>query len=61
MSFPIGMTNRQTHAGHIERQIDLVAAREAAVTGTQRVRENNMEAVDCMTKAIPELTIVFFR
>ncbi|XP_037794548.1 uncharacterized protein LOC119589944 isoform X2 [Penaeus monodon] len=37
-TFPIGMTNHQTRAGHIGgRQLDLIAARDAAVTGTQRV------------------------
>lgn len=57
-TFPIGMTNHQTRAGHIGgRQLDLIAARDAAVTGTQRVREDNMEAVDRKTKATPELTI----
>ncbi|ROT79955.1 hypothetical protein C7M84_001325 [Penaeus vannamei] len=57
-TFPIGMTNHQTRAGHIGgRQLDLIAARDAAVTGTQRVREDNIEAVDRRTKATPELTL----
>jgi len=56
-TFPIGMTNHHTRDGEIgKRQVDLIAARDAAVTGTQRVREENMEGVDRRTKAIPELT-----
>lgn len=45
------------HAALGGRQLDLIAARDAAVTGTQRVREDNIEAVDRRTKATPELTL----
>ncbi|ROT76340.1 hypothetical protein C7M84_005068 [Penaeus vannamei] len=55
-TFPVGLTNHHTRDGEIgNRQLDLLAARDAAVTGTQRVREENMEGVDKRTKAIPEL------
>ncbi|ROT61463.1 hypothetical protein C7M84_020752 [Penaeus vannamei] len=55
-TFPVGLTNHHTRDGEIgNRQLDLLAARDAAVTGTQRVREENMEGVDKRKKAIPEL------
>ncbi|XP_047470482.1 uncharacterized protein LOC125026223 [Penaeus chinensis] len=54
--FPVGLTNHHTRDGDIgKRQLDLLAARDAAVTGTQKVREENMKGVDRRTKAIPEL------
>ena len=57
-TFPIGMTNHHTRDGELgKRQRDLLAARDAAVTGTQLVRESNMENVDRATRAIPELTV----
>lgn len=33
----------------------MIAARDAAVTGSQRVREKDMEGIDQRTRAIPEL------
>lgn len=55
-AFPIGLTNHHTRGGEIgKRQLDLISARDAAVTGTQLVREENMEGVDKRVKAIPEL------
>lgn len=54
--FPIGLTNHHKRDGELgKRQLDLIAARDAAVTGTQLVREENMEGVDKRTKTIPEL------
>lgn len=48
----------QTRAGHIGgHQLDLIAAGDAVVTGTQRMREDNMEAVAHKTKATPELSV----
>ena len=56
-TFPIGMTNHHTRDGKLgQRQLDLLAARDAAVTGTQQVREANMEALDRRVRAVPELS-----
>lgn len=46
-TFPIGMTNHYTRDVEIvKRLLDLIAARDAAVTDTQTVREENMEDID---------------